>query len=258
MSTMKFDLHVHTDLSPDSPASVSQMVKTAKAAGLDGIAIANHDAFIFPESLDDFLIIPACEYTTDAGHLLTYFINSPLDSGLEKDSRGRYPWREIASRAHAQGGLVFLAHPYAPEVEREEAVFDGIDGIEIYNARIEHSRSVNANLRAQIKAQEKNLPFSCGSDAHFSAEVGAAYWECDCALTLDSVYDALKNKKGRVYGGTASPLYRISSQWLKLYRLRAWRVIPKLIPRTLRALIISLKPKKKTSLVNLPERNENI
>ncbi len=258
MNTMKFDLHVHTDVSADSPASVEQMIKAAKSAGLDGIAIANHDTFIHPASDNGFLLIPACEYTTDAGHLLTYFINAPLDTDLNKDARGRYPWRDIVSRAHAQGGLVFLAHPYAPEVAREDAVFDEIDGVEIYNARIEHSRSVKPNLRAQLKALEKDLPFSSGSDAHYPAEIGVAYWECDGDLTLESVYNALKNKSGRVYGGTASPIYRISSQWIKLFRLRAWRVIPKLIPRTVRALIISFKPKRKVTLINPPERNELI
>ena len=153
---------------------------------------------------------------------------------------------------------MFLAHPFAPEVPRSHEVFDVIDGVEIYNSRSEHTRCRDANLRAQKLAAEKSRGFSAGSDAHFKCEVGAAYWECENARTAQQVYTALKEGDGRVFGGRASPLPRVHSQWLKLFRLRAWSFIPKLIPRTLRALLLALRPCKKAVLINFPERNYDI
>lgn len=246
---MKFDLHVHTNASTDSSQPVDMAIAAAKKAGLDGIAVTNHNTLTY-SSLEDFILIPACEYTTDGGHLLTYFINSPLDAGLTQDEKGRYPWREIVRRAHEMGGLVFIAHPCAPMIERDEEIFSQVDGLEGYNARILHSRgSKGANSRARELARKYNLPLSAGSDGHYSGEVGAAYFECDVASSnnedkLSEIKSALKSGRGKIYGGRASAFWRLCSAWCKTRRTREWGRIPRLIPRTARWLLLSLRPKK--------------
>ncbi len=260
---MKLDLHVHTRASADSPETLENMISAAKSAGLDGIAVTDHDCFSNVPKNEEFILIPACEYTTDGGHMLAYFINGPIDVGLEKDEKGRYPWREIVRRAHEMGGLVFLAHPYAPEMTRDDELFASIDGIEGYNARIEHSLNRKANLYAQKKASELNLPVSAGSDGHYSREVGAAYFECDVTADthedkLSQIYSALKRGEGRIYGGRAKAIWKVKSGWLKTRRLRDWKRIPKLIPRTVRGILLSFLPKKSPQYIDLTkERTEN-
>ncbi len=250
---MKFDLHVHTDASPDSRTTVEAAVCAAKNAGLDGFALANHNEFVIPPQTDGFVIIPACEYSTDAGHLITYFINSPLDEGLEKNAKGQYHWRDIVERARAQNAIIILAHPYAPALpNREEEVYTAVDGIEAYNARIEHSAAKKANPRAQEKIRKLGCAFTAGSDAHFAREIGAAYWEYDAENgTLREIYDAIKSGSGRVYGGRAKAIWRPLSSWQMMFKTKCWSKIPNLIARTAKATVQLIYPKRKPELIDM-------
>ncbi|MEG2377463.1 MAG: PHP domain-containing protein, partial [Clostridia bacterium] len=103
---MKFDLHVHSCRSIDSRADFVDIYSAAKRRGLAGLAICDHNHFSPPPPCDGLLIIPACEYSTTAGHLLTFFLRSPLENIIPKNDDGLFPWREIVDAAHAQNALV--------------------------------------------------------------------------------------------------------------------------------------------------------
>lgn len=260
---MKFDLHVHTDASPDSLTTVKSAVAAARKAGLDGIALTNHNKFVTPPQIDGFIIIPGCEYTTDAGHILTYFINSPLDEGLEKNAQGQYHWRDIVERARAQNAIVILAHPYAPEWKcRDDEVYTAVDGLEGYNARIEHSSAKLPNPRAQEKIVELSCAFTAGSDAHFASEIGAAYWEYSQSTgSYEEIYDAIKSGSGRIYGGRAKSIWRPLSSWQMMFSNKSWRRIPNLIARTAKAVLQLVYPKIAPTLIDMKgweKKNENI
>lgn len=248
---LRLDLHVHTDLSQDSSTSLSDMLHAAKLKGLSGLAVTNHNVCTPSAQEEGLFIIPAAEYTTDAGHLLCYFLTAPLEKGLSKDEQGRYSWQEIVSRAHAQGALVFLAHPFAPCVERDNGIYAAIDGVEVYNARIVHSRADRPNDRAQALCLAHQKACAAGSDAHFADEVGAAYWVCDVPTegrtaheVLDDIKFCLQNNLGRIYGGTASPIFRPMGQWVKLKKTHKKHCVFRLIPRFLRALYLATKGRK--------------
>lgn len=236
---VKLDLHVHTDKSFDSPSSLSTMLEAACSKGLSGIAVTDHNvAYLAENEETDLIIIPACEYTTTEGHMLVYFLTEKLTADLKKDKRGRFPFEEICKRAHAQNALVFMAHPYSPPIERSEEIFAAVDGIEIYNARIEHSSVKTPNLRAQEKCRKLGKSFSAGSDAHFPEEVGYAYWECEIDggsrdEQLAQIKVALATGKGKVYGGVANPMCRIKSQSLRMKlsgeRLRLLKQLPRFL-----------------------------
>ena len=72
---LRGDLHVHTGRSPDSRAELAALVAAANRAGLDFIALTDHDLppeegiFAKPER-NGVLLVPGIEYTTDKGHLL--------------------------------------------------------------------------------------------------------------------------------------------------------------------------------------------
>ncbi len=208
---MKFDLHVHTKFSYDSRMTTDELVEAARNAGLSGVAIADHNTFT-EHKRDDFFIIPACEFSTDVGHLVVYFIKNPINENLSRDEYGRFYWRDICKAAHDQGALVFYAHPFSPKKDPPDSLYDHLDGIEVFNSRVVHSRIRNANDKALALCKEKNLAFSAGSDAHSPVEVGTSFFECD--LPEDSVSEpdfeeklksAILGKQGRVFAGATSP-----------------------------------------------------
>lgn len=245
---MKFDLHVHTENSIDSKASLASLCAAARKRGLSGFAVCDHNVFTHIPECDDLIIIPACEYSTDAGHMLTFFLKDELD--VARNSNGKYPWREIVDAAKAQGALVFLAHPYSPKVKRDREVWQAIDGIEVFNARIEHSRIKDANIDAQTTCMLMKKPFSAGGDAHFPGEIGHTFWECDCEPTLPAIKEALKNGEGRVFAGVANPLYQPMSQWIKMRKQRNYKIIPKLIIRFIYAFL-RFFTRKKAAYLNM-------
>ncbi len=207
---MKFDLHVHTLNSHDSSMSADELIDAAIAAGLSGVAICDHNSFRQHHGRDNFFIIPACEYSTDIGHLLVYFMKKKINASLARDDAGRYFWRDVCKAAHEQGALVFLAHPFSPAHNHPAELFEQIDGVEVFNSRVVHSRITDANSRALKLCKSLDLPFSAGSDAHCPEEVGTTFWECnlpEAELSAPDFSEKLKaailGRKGRVYAGAA-------------------------------------------------------
>ena len=255
---IKLDLHVHTDASADSPSSLRDMLAAAKQKGLSGIAVTDHDRVSESKKTDGMFVIGGCEYTTDAGHLLVYFLKEDIAAGLPKNDKNQVPWHAIIERAHRAGALSFWAHPYAPVIERPMESFLLADGIEAYNARIEHTRVKNCNEKAQMKCRALQKPFSAGSDAHYPEEVGCAYWQCELDVDgkttaeLNSMLrEALLSKKGKIYGGTAKAVYRAKSQWLRLHRLNQRGTLCTVIPRYIRAALQSLRKDREPKEINV-------
>ena len=236
---LKFDFHSHTDQSADAGQSAEQLFNAALAKGLSGLAITNHNTYNNC-SRAGLYIIPAAEYSTDVGHLLVYFLNEPLEKTLSRGGRSYYNWQDVVGLAHDKGALVFVAHPFSPDYPRPDEFWKAIDGIEVFNARIIHSRNIDANKRALALSRAGGLPFSCGSDAHFEGEVGCTHWECEIDIegkTHDEVLQEVRLKlmtsSGRVVPGRASPFYRCASQWVTAWRAGLYKKLLKIPGRFL-------------------------
>jgi len=208
---MKFDLHVHTTFSSDSILETKDIYDAAKKKGLSGIAVTNHDVFEKVESRDGVYVIPACEVSTDAGHMLVYFLKSDICKDLVRNEKGVFSFYEVVSKAHAEGAVVFAAHPFSPEIERTPEVWDELDGVELFNSRIVHSRIFDANERALSLCRERKLAFSAGSDAHSKEEIGAAFWECELSEEdvkkpdfEERLKELLLSGKGKAFAGYSS------------------------------------------------------
>ncbi len=205
---MKFDLHVHTTCSSDSIMETKDIFAAAASRGIDGVAVANHDVLESVASRDGIYVIPAIEVSTDFGHMLIYFIKEDICKKLSRNEKGVFSFSEVVREAHSQGALVFAAHPFSPEIARPDEVWNAIDGVEIFNSRIVHSRILDANERALLLCREKDLAVSAGSDAHSKEEVGAAFVELDLAREdmsspdfEEKVKAALLSREGRVFAG---------------------------------------------------------
>ena len=164
---LKLDLHVHSAASPDGRMSLKEIVEAAKAKGLHGVAICDHDVLYTGGQEPDFLVIPGIEYSTECGHLLGLFLTEPVEK------------TDIASlihAIHARGGLAVLAHPFQRRKDEEQlaAVAQLLDGVETWNGRANRKNS-KANEQAACFAKKMGrLPFA-GSDAHVRQEIGNGY-----------------------------------------------------------------------------------
>src|SRR5438045_3538074 len=107
------DLHTHTFFSGDGVSSPEELITAARAKGLHGVAITDHNtcdaiAYLLEKKLmradgkpvDDFLVIPGVEVTTSEGHLLCIGCTLPDAARL----KGRPP-REVCELIHEHGGL---------------------------------------------------------------------------------------------------------------------------------------------------------
>jgi len=182
---LKLDLHVHTTNSPDAYTPPDQLVPLCKKAGLDGLAMTDHNilATTLPRELT---FIPGMEISSKDGHVIGLGLPEPVPRGLSAD--------ETIQRIKKLGGISIIAHPY--DLFRSAITPDRLssrpDAIEVINSgSILHSITWK---RAKKFAQENGLPEVAGSDSHIPQTLGRAFTiiETESNDTL-SVLDAIRN-----------------------------------------------------------------
>ena len=213
---VKLDLHIHSVRSPDGCMGLEEIVERAKAAGLQGAAVCDHDRVMedVPE-VPGFLVIPGVEVSTDRGHLLGLFVRGPVESRAAEEAI-----REI----HEQRGLAVLAHPFQRRRDGGHIlpIVQLLDGLEVWNGRADR-KNRRANEMAETFAGEHGLRPFAGSDAHVPREVGNGVLQVEAeALTLEAVKTALMEGKGQVIRRVESRAwYTAKSQLNKLRRTGA-------------------------------------
>ncbi len=219
--TLRFDLHLHSSYSYDCLVPLEQVADAARRAGLDGIALTDHNEIAgslrLASSLadGDLRVIPAEEITTAEGDLIGLFLSEWIPPGLSA--------RETAARIKEQGGLVYVPHPLArgvPPRLRWPALLEllpDVDIIEGFNAR---SPFAADDRRAQALALAYGKAIGAGSDAHFPFEYGRCWVEIE---DFDSPQQFLENlRQGRVFGPRKTA-YWLSGISLTIKRVRlAW------------------------------------
>jgi predicted metal-dependent phosphoesterase TrpH len=206
---VKLDLHLHSQYSPDGALTLAEIVKTAKARGLDGVAVCDHDRLITEKLPDDFMIIRGCEFSTEYGHLLGLFLKEPISvTGFEN----------ICKEIHAQGGIAVLAHPYQHKKYRDiiEKALPHIDGVEVINSRATR-KNPRANAQAFDLAKKHRLAIFGGSDAHTKGEIGNAYTRLE---NTDDIKKALLEGRVTVCGRRAKSLCTAKSQLVKIRKTK--------------------------------------
>lgn len=199
----RLDLHLHTECSPDSRISLTQVVQAAKKQNLHALAVCDHNRCASQELFDrplrdGVLLIPAVEYSTEVGHLLGLFLRSPCH--VENEESGRVRFSDAAAAIHAAGGKCVLAHPYelthhsVEEISAQIASHEAdLDGIEVFNRRATKKRK-NANALAREAAERfsKSVLLTAGSDSHTVKEIGGAYVEVEAeSLTPEALCTGL-------------------------------------------------------------------
>ncbi len=212
---MKYDLHVHTHYSACSILRPRTILKVAKKAKLDGLAVVDHNSVrggleVKKENKDKSLeIVPSTEISTDRGHVVGLYVT--------KDIKSR-EFFNVTEEIKNQGGIVILAHPFRmiPYLRSKVKGIDirkYLDAVECYNART----SYFGNRGAGKLAEEFNLAKTGGSDAHFSFEVGRSYTLFDGDLRK-----AIQKKETRAAGSNVTGLAGSTFSFFKKHLLRWW------------------------------------
>ena len=187
----RVDLHVHTNATEGAPSTLDELVRAARRAGLDAIAVTDRDyCSPVPIQLRGVLLIPGCEVTTLGGQILGVFLERPLD--LVRLRRAGLPTAdEAVMEIHRCGGLAILAHPFAAE-DANPALFPiRPDAVETFSARAALQCS-DANQQAALWAAEHQRPKVGSSNAHSAQELGNGYTEIACPrLTRAALKDAV-------------------------------------------------------------------
>ena len=138
----RFDLHVHSYFSSDAAGAPEELIEAARARGLSGIAITDHDTceaheYLIKKGLErpdgqpahGFLVVPGVEVSTADGHLLCVGATLPVMRGE--------PAAEVVKAIEDRGGVAIPSHPYDHwRSGIREEVLDSLDlkAIEVFNA----------------------------------------------------------------------------------------------------------------------------
>ena len=180
---MRFDLHTHTRVfSGCSQLTPEELVERAKAVGLDGIVITEHDAQWSPEAVAELaeqsglVVLTGMEVSTDLGHILAY--------GLPKFLPGIYRAKGLRQAADEVGAVLVQSHPlrlpvyvggeydgkHGHQIDDlvKRPIYQLVDSIEIYNA----GRPVAENSLAEELAERLGRKGIGAGDAHTLDAIG--------------------------------------------------------------------------------------
>ena len=167
------DLHLHTAWSHDCQIPVEDLLDHAEAEGLGAIAVTDHN--VFGGALEavelarerELVVIPGEEVkTADQGEVIGLFLSEGIPRGLS--------FAETVAAIRAQGGLVYVPHPFdrlhaIPRSATLHRHLAEIDVLEVYNARLLFEAYNDEALRF---ARKYGLRMGAGSDAHVLQGIG--------------------------------------------------------------------------------------
>jgi predicted metal-dependent phosphoesterase TrpH len=173
---VRVDMHSHTMWSGDSTTTPDEIAEAVTESGIDVLCITDHNAIRGAVDLVGKLscrVIVGEELRTHAGEIIGLFLDERIPTGVRAE--------EAARAIRAQGGIVYIPHPYDPMRRNlSEPVLDAlidaglVDALEVINAKTS-LRSLNE--RAASTAATYRLAAGAGSDAHVPDAIGAAYVE---------------------------------------------------------------------------------
>ncbi len=220
---LAIDMHVHTLHSKDGLSSVKEILLAARAKGLDGVAITDHNT---TEGLDEaeriarrlgMVLIKGQEVRCEEGDVLVYGIDESFLKGIKA--------QRLLKRVKSAGGYAFIAHPFGRLFHWKSCsgtklfhIIREFDGVEAFN-----SRSAIGNWKALILTMQLNTSMIAGSDAHHWKEVGNAY----------TIVDSPKKDAECVLEEIAKGNCSIAGRKTSLPRILRWycqRVGRKIIP----------------------------
>lgn len=206
---MRFDLHIHSNFSSDSNLPIDDILKQAVKAGLDGIAICDHNTvegslFAIKRAQEmnlSLLVIPGIEVSTTEGHIIVLGVRDNIKPDLTPE--------ETIRIAKEKGGIAIAAHPFKMQSIGNVDGLD-IDAVETFNSRC----LFGENAQAKEMAQSIGKSQVGGSDSHLLATIGFGFTEIKAEKNEAAVLQAIR--EGRTSsGGRVVPLYVVIIQVMR-------------------------------------------
>ena len=220
---IKLDLHVHSFYSPCSLLRFGQIASECLKKQIGGIAITDHDRIDGALSFKKKFLIPTIvgeEISTREGHLIGLFLTEQIPKGIPLD--------QAIKAIKAQGGLVYLPHPFdwtRHGLSRENVtqIQSEIDIIEVFNSRT----YLPLIERRAHSFGEAHQPQVAASDAHSATEIGRGLVAVDHFPQSPSDLTKLL-KKGRTIKKKKTPFYQRSLSTCEAQVLHHLGLSPKL------------------------------
>jgi predicted metal-dependent phosphoesterase TrpH len=186
---IRVDLHVHSSASFDCDSDPQRVAGRCRLFGLNPVVLTDHDTISGALRLREggkARVVVGEEIMTTEGELIGLFLERAVQGGLTP--------RDTALEIKAQGGLVYLEHPYDSfrrhlSEESIVSLADTIDIVEVFNGR----STEEANRRAQDLCAILGAAAGAGSDAHTIEEIGSVYVEME---DFDGPQDFLTKLRG--------------------------------------------------------------
>ncbi len=221
----KADLHIHTAYSMDGTASVREVLESAVSAGLDVIAVTDHNEI--RGSLEareicsgyEVEVIPGVEVSTRDGHLVALFVEQNIPKGMSII--------EALLLIREMGGLGIAPHPQQPvpnsitlkSIRRaldHPLAREALIGIEVCNMNPSHSPY---NRHSQQIADGLPLAHIASSDAHMISMIGAAVTHFE-GRSAQELRHAIQSRVTRPEQVNRENPQRVFFRWLRLYLRR--------------------------------------
>lgn len=218
------DLHIHTIYSYDGTASVPAVLNRARQAGLDVIAVTDHDEIagslkaLEIASAYGIEIIPGTEVTTSEGDLLALNVTEKIPHARSLV--------ETVLKVGELGGFCIAPHPMAGglgmkslsaysilKALRSLDVAHTLIAIETYNATTIDRMS---NHYARVLAERLDIAQTASSDAHVVEAIGLGVTEFEGRSARELV-EALKRKDVRIRKQKEWNSIRILGSWAANY-----------------------------------------
>jgi len=214
MQHMKIDLHAHTIYS-DGVDGPETLVARAKAVGLSGVAITDHDstggwkrAIQAGKSLGVH-VVPGKEIVIYKkgkdgpvfGEVLALFLQEDI-----KRRFGPLNLAELFDEIHDQDALSVIPHPFGDSIRAQEVTGRAernklkVDAVEVMNGRC----PAEFNSKSFEYAIKRKLAQTAGSDAHRAEEIGHCYTFVE-ANDIEEFRKGIKRKLSRAIGLQKSP-----------------------------------------------------
>ncbi len=196
---MKIDHHLHTTrYSPDSVIDPRALIDRARAVGLDGVVITEHDAQWTPDELAEIGRLAAplrffsgVEVSAREGHFLVYGLPDldEIGPGIEvKDL--------LAVVARHQAAIV-AAHPFRWDQPFTEIIAEhgpAFDALELVSNNI--TRETRSRTRDLLRKHAMGATGS--SDGHALVDVGCYYTEFDTEIgSMADFVSAIRSGRGQ-------------------------------------------------------------
>ncbi len=195
---MKIDHHLHTSRhSPDSIIDPIELIEQARAIGLDGLVITEHDHQWDAEELADLSakagglrIFSGAEVSAIEGHFLVLPSLDETPAGISLD--------ELLPIVQKHQAAIVAAHPFRWDqpfhsfIERHGPVFDAL---ELVSSNV--TRETREKTEQVLKSQP-GMGRTGSSDAHQVEVVGCYYTEFPRRIeTMADFVRAIRSKQGR-------------------------------------------------------------